>query len=109
MLPKTSRINTVRFNEIIKSGKNIGFGPFYLKLLPNQEARFAVVVPKKIVKGAIKRHFIKRRVFNALKIYKNLFPSSDYVVFVNKEALDLSALEVSEKIKEIANKVASNL
>lgn len=109
MLPKNSRINTVRFNEIIKNGKNIGFGPFYLKTLPNQEARFAVAVPKKIVKGAIKRHFIKRRVFNALKTHKNLFPASDYVVFVNKEAIDLSNLEVSEKIKEIANKVASNL
>lgn len=109
MLPKISRINTSRFSEIVKSGKNLSFGPFYLKFLPNPEVRFAVVVPKKAIKGAIKRHLLKRRVFNAIKDNKHLFSPSDYIIFVTKEVENLSFEQISVKIKEIANKFATNL
>ena len=108
MLPKTSRITTSRFSEIVKIGKNLGFGPFYLKTLPNTEARFAVAIPKKLIKGAIKRHFLKRRVFNALKSSKNLFPNGDFIIFANKEAIDMSFEDIKNKLEEIAKKVATN-
>jgi ribonuclease P protein component len=105
MLPKVQRINTNRFNEIITSGKNINAGGFYFKVLPCEEMRFAVVVPKKICKNAVKRHFIKRRVFNAIKENKVLFPTADYLVFVNKEAFDFSYEKTVEDIKNMAQKL----
>lgn len=107
MLPKTQRISTNRFGEIVNSGKNLNFGAFYIKTLPNDITRFAVAVPKKVVKGAIKRHFMKRRLFMAIKNHINLFPAKDYIVFVNKEAEKMTFEEIDQKIKDIAQKVAS--
>lgn len=105
MLPKKERLNTKRFDEIIASGKNISAGAFYLKALNNDSARFAVVVPKKVSKNAIKRHFLKRRVFNSIAKNKAFFPAGDYIVFGNKEILDLKPNQIDEAIKNLAQKV----
>ncbi len=91
------------------SGKNISTGGFYLKTLKSNEikdiSRFAVAVPKKVAKNAIKRHFLKRRVFNIVKENKALFPVADYIIFVNKEALLLNKAQMEEAIKIMAQKV----
>ncbi|MFA7193658.1 MAG: ribonuclease P protein component [Candidatus Paceibacterota bacterium] len=105
MLPKTQRINTQRFGEIMASGRNINAGGFYLKTLNNDSLRFAVAIPKKVVKSAIKRHLLKRRIFNIIKENKDLFPVADYIVFTNKEALDLNRVQMEEAIKIAAQKV----
>lgn len=116
MLSKTQRISTNRFGEIVNSGKSLNFGAFYVKYLLNsgQEGvfgyRFAVAVPKKAIKGAIKRHFVKRRVFNALKSNSHLFPTTDpkdIVIFANKDFEKLSLEEVDQNIKNLLQKVAS--
>jgi ribonuclease P protein component len=105
MLPKTQRISTKRFGEIMTSGKNISAGGFYLKTLKSDSVRFAVAVPKKVAKSAIKRHLLKRRVFNILRLNKGLFPAGDYIIFLNKEVADFNKDQFSEGVKNLANKV----
>lgn len=107
MLPKSERLDTRRFNEIIASGRNINAGGFYFKVLDNENRRFAVVVPKKVLKSAIKRHLVKRRVFNALRQTKDLFPAADYLIFVNKENIELSVAEIVDNLKNSSQKLAS--
>lgn len=107
MLPKSERLDTKRFNEIIASGRNISAGGFYFKALNNDLLRFAVVVPKKVAKNAIKRHLLKRKVFNLIKENKDLFPAADYIVFVNKEILEMSNQQIAENLKNMAQKLAS--
>jgi ribonuclease P protein component len=105
MLPKSERLDTKRFNEIIASGRNINAGGFYIKFLSSEKARFAVVVSKKITKSAIKRHFIKRKVFNVLREIKQVFPVSDYIVFVGKESVDFDKEKWVEDLKNMAQKL----
>lgn len=106
MLPKSERLDTKRFNEIIASGKNISAGSFYFKALKSDKLRFAVVISKKVAKSAIKRHFIKRRVFNSIMKNKDQFPVSDYIVFANKDVLEMSKEQIEENIKNMAKKLA---
>lgn len=107
MLPKKERLDTKRFDEIIASGRNINAGAFYLKALNNDSLRFSVVIPKKVAKNAIKRHVFKRRVFNIIRENKALFPAGDYIVFANKEVLDMNVEQITENIKNMAQKLAS--
>jgi ribonuclease P protein component len=107
MLPKKKRLDTKRFDEIIASGRNISAGAFYLKALKSDTLRFAVVIPKKMAKSAIKRHLLKRRVFNSIKENKTLFPSGDYIVFANKEVTEMDMSQITENIKNMAQKLAS--
>lgn len=107
MLPKKERLDTKRFDEIIASGRNINAGAFYLKALNNDLLRFGVVIPKKVAKSAIKRHLLKRRVFNSIKENKGLFPVADYIVFANKDVLDMNMSQITENIKNMAQKLAS--
>lgn len=105
MLPKTQRISTKRFGEIMASGRNINAGGFYFKTLNNDFLRFAVAIPKKVAKSAIKRHLLKRRIFNVVKENKDIFPIADYIIFANKEALDLNKTQIEEAIKIAVQKV----
>lgn len=87
------------------SGRNISAGGFYLKTLNNDSLRFAVAIPKKVAKSAIKRHLLKRRIFNIIKENKAIFPVADYIVFANKESLVLNKTQTEEAIKMLAQKV----
>lgn len=107
MLPKSERLDTKRFDEIIASGRNINAGGFYFKALSNDETRFSVVIPKKVLKSAIKRHFLKRKMYKFIKENKDLFPSSDYILFVNKDILNMNDEQILENIKNTAKKLAS--
>lgn len=109
MLSKKQRIDTKRFNEIITSGRNIGSGAIYFKFLPNEISRFAVVVSKKVAKSAIKRHFIKRRLFKAIKGNFESFPVGDYIVFANKNILDMEYSEINNLLRDNQTTIISRL
>jgi len=107
MLPKSERLDTKRFDEIIASGRNINAGGFYFKALNNDSSRFAVVVPKKVLKSAIKRHLLKRKIYRFIKENKDIFPASDYILFVNKDILTMNDSQIVENIQNTAKKLAS--
>jgi len=107
MLPKSERITTKRFDEILKNGTTIRGVGIYAKYLPHNTSRFAVVIPKKVVKGAVQRHFLKRYLFSIIKKHKQLFPNMDITFFTTKEIKEIPKDEYESLILELSKKVAS--
>ena len=68
MLAKKNRLDKKLFDQVFENGRTYHSNSLYLKLmeLPN-EKKFSVVVPKKVVKGAVRRIFLKRKIYNILK------------------------------------------
>lgn len=74
MLPKIQKIHLDKeFNEIFKTGRS-AYGRFLgVKIKENklEYSRFAVLLGLKVEKSAVKRHFLKRRLFKILKENQN--------------------------------------
>lgn len=113
MLPKAKRLGTDRFREIIKEGKTARTEVVYIKFLSkntknkdSEEPRFAVSVPKKLVKSAVKRHLIKRRMMVALGYNYDRFPKGgDYILFVTEKIMGAHGNVLDSIIKNVAKKI----
>ena len=103
MFKKQYRLNTSLFKEVFNFGKTHKEEFFLIKQKKNdiKHSRFAVVVSKKIEKKAVKRNYLKRRVFAALKqVYKD-FPKADYVFILNSGVKDIQYKELITVLKHI--------
>ena len=107
MLPKNERITTEEFEKIIASGKVVRNEIAHLKFLPSDTKKFAVAAPKKIIKTAVMRHFMKRRIYNTLQECRDIFPNGSYVVFVTKELMATEKKDFKGVLVSLAQKVAS--
>lgn len=68
MLPKSKRLSTEAFTEIIGKGQSF-HGPFLIvRVIPSAgNSRFAVSVPKKVYKLAVSRNKLKRQIYSIIK------------------------------------------
>jgi len=105
MFKKNKRISTTLFNEILKNSRSVRGDILYARFANNslEESRFAVVVPKKIIKGSVKRHILKRRISHILKEFEEEFPTKDYIFFLGKYDEDFSKEKIKEDIKKIVS------
>ena len=87
MFSKKQRLNTSLFDEVFNFGKEKRTEYFFIKYQGNdqEKGRFAVVIPKKREKSAVKRHLIKRRFFNALKKSKLNKEKKDFIFLLNEK------------------------
>lgn len=71
MLPKSKRLSTKAFKEIIEKGQSF-HGPFLILRAINNVATsgFGVSVPKKVAKSAVLRNKMRRRVYTVIKSLK---------------------------------------
>ncbi len=106
MLSKKYRFHSrggVRF--VYQKGKTIRKPTMSLVFLKNERhfTRIAVVVSKKVVKSAVKRNRIRRRVYEALRINFDLIPKEyDYVFVVfSKGLLTLPFSELEKQLGEL--------
>lgn len=106
MLPKIQRIGTDRFAEIMKNGRTVRSSVLYTRFEPNTTKRFAVAVPKKVEKSAVKRHFLKRRIMEALREESVHFPVADYIVFVTEEIKGSSPEIIHSVLADLGKRVA---
>ena len=69
MLSKQNRVNKHLFSDVIKKGVSYYTQNISLKITntTNTKPKFAVSVPKKEVKTAVKRNLLKRRIFSILE------------------------------------------
>ncbi|MEY2641189.1 MAG: Ribonuclease [Candidatus Parcubacteria bacterium] len=109
MLRKKDRLTTESFTAVIASGKTYRVPTGYLKVIPGDVSAFAIAVPKKVVKSAVRRHLIKRRVFSALRPIAGQFPVGHYVFFVTSESAAFSVDAFTEMLTELAKTVATSL
>ena len=105
MFKKTKRITTTRFNEIMKTSRVVRGDVLYVRFAEviTDASRFAVVIPKKIIKSSVKRHVVKRKISHILKSFENKFPAHDYIFFLGKYDETFSKEKVEEDILKIVS------
>lgn len=91
----------------MEEGKTVRSAVLYTKFLPNEKHRFAVSVPKKIVKTAVGRHLLKRKIISSISNNWNNFPPADYIVFATEQVIGSQGKVMDEIINDLSRKVAS--
>ena len=85
--PKSVRLNHKKDFEALLENKDTHYNAlFKVFYKPNEEGvcRFAVSVPKKNFKRAVKRNLLKRRTKEAIRLNRNCFPdgfAADFLFF----------------------------
>ena len=98
MLPSSRRLTSAEVPLILKVGKGASFGPIRVKYTYRtgrvSTSRFAVVVSKKVLKKAVDRNRVRRRVYSAVSAAT--FPRPvDAVVLLSSGALSGDELRLN--------------
>lgn len=109
MFPKKNRIKTAEINKLLSQKKFVSNELFILKTSENTEkiTRFGVIVSKKVSKSAVKRHLIKRRIFNLIKDFSNknkeefCFLNKDFLIILRPQIKNWSFTELKKYLIEI--------
>ena len=91
MFSKKQRIEREKIGNIIKN-PDFSFSNGFLNIkysINNLSIRrFSIIIPKKVEKSAVKRHFLKRKIINWISM-SNLDIGYDFVFYIkNKSIID---------------------
>ena len=104
MLPSSQRLATKQLEEVLKKGKVIHSSFFWLKFIYAKNKHISVITPQKIIKSAVMRNNIRRKVYNAIKLFINDVKQDLHVVVCVKEpVIKAETTQIQEKAKEIFN------
>lgn len=108
MLPRKNRLNSAEIKDIFDSESETSNSPlFFVKKRPNNVGfyRFAVIVPKKVYKTSVGRHFAKRKIMNFLKKDSIPYPipHKDFVISLKMEIKDISKDQIIENLLKVLN------
>lgn len=106
MLPKKNRTDKKIVEKIFKEGKFINSPSFTFKFIlntGNNIPRVSFIVPKNMVKLAVKRNLLRRRGYAILRKYLSNFPIISGVFVYKKYETDVLKLE--NEIKNIIVKI----
>ncbi len=82
MFPKKNRLKSVHFKQTTEF-LSFSSGCIKIKFKPEQEYRFAIVVPKKTAKLAVNRNKIKRRVSHVVKKEMKNLKKGYYIFYIH--------------------------
>lgn len=83
MLKKSHRLSRIQFSEYFQSGKRHHFTHLTIIHSPAPTFLCAVVVSKKVAKGAVRRNSLKRRVFARLaQVQKEYGPTGVFIILL---------------------------
>ncbi|MDD2935226.1 MAG: ribonuclease P protein component [Candidatus Pacebacteria bacterium] len=111
MLNKKNRLTKEEFDIVFKNGFSKSSEYFHIKILEtkNSDKKFGVAVSKKIIKGAIKRHLLKRRVYSIIRNSLENIPNGVFIIFfLKKEGSSINFKETEKDIKNIINNILSS-
>lgn len=103
MFPKKQRVPREIIEKIMSEGLKSSSELFLIKSGNNslEINRFAVVISKKVSKGAVKRHFLKRKMNNAIRENIDLFNTGqDYVFILFPNSSEKDIMDFSNEIKK---------
>jgi len=91
---------------VYRNGKSIRTPSITLKYTPNpkrKHSRFAIVISKKVIKSAVGRNRLRRRIYEVIRLnLPNLKPSHDVVIMVfSSEVLNLDHKALQKQIRQI--------
>lgn len=106
MIPKKNRLDKALFLEVFKKSKifhgtyislRINYGDYHI-------SRFSVVVPKSVIPLAVNRNFLKRNIYNSIKVK----PLNNYIgiITIKKEAKNVSFNDIINDTQETLQKYA---
>lgn len=98
MLPKTRRLNRVNFLHVLNSSpKALKTADFQIRYVGNDEKfnRYSVVIPKKIIKLAVDRNALKRKIYNLIA---GIPGSRDIIIYPKNENITLELHSLVSKI-----------
>lgn len=99
MFKKSERLNRTAFTQYFKIGRRSQTDNFTLIYSPAPIRAVAVVVGKKVYKGAVDRNTLRRRVYAALRT--SLESTGVYVVISKPPAKNLTQSDVILAINEL--------
>lgn len=102
-------MNSLRFDEVLRGGNQVHSGNVYFSVLDNDldHSRFAIVVPKKVLRKAFDRHKLKRQVNHIMKDIEANLPSKDYIVFVKKGIVDISPKDIKDELTTLSGRIVA--
>lgn len=106
MLPKKNRVDKKQVDKIFKEGRFVNSTDLTFKfiIIQGSERKISFIVPKSVVKLAVKRNLLKRHGYSALEKQINQFPIGILGVFIFKKYQDdISTIE--NEIETILNKI----
>lgn len=95
------------FDAVFQSRKiKTGFLTLFLKPNLAAVARLGVIVPKRFIKQANDRNYLKRLIREAFRTFKAEIGANDLIVYVNREVREEEATfeSVSEMMKRLKSK-----
>jgi len=103
MLSRRERVTTSQFNEAIAS-RNVVSTPFAtLRVLSYEGTRCAIVVSKKVAKGAVKRNKIRRQVAHIIK--KLDIPKGIILIFIKPTYLGADRKAVIQSFTQVFDEI----
>jgi ribonuclease P protein component len=103
MLPKSKRLSTKAFTEIIEKGQSF-HGPFLIVRVTasDTQSSFAVSVPKKVAKLAVDRNKLRRQIYSVISTLEDKIVKQGKVVIIAKAGLEkLLFGEFGDEINQI--------
>lgn len=107
MLAKKNRINKKEINQIFKKSSflyNQNFTLRFQTITKNTNTKVSFIVPKNIAKQAVKRNYLRRLGYRALKQNTNQLSPGFLGVFVFKRYIDDFYL-IQNDIKNLLSKI----
>lgn len=89
------------FTKTYKFGKSYNQQDFYIKSLKSNfpVSRFAVVIPKKVTKSAVKRNTARRRVYEIIRVnITKIQPGYTIIITLKSDLKDLSPTQLKTNI-----------
>lgn len=111
MISKDSRLTKKEFDHYFPLTHAIHGTHFFIRYYINkgEHNKFAVVIPKKIIKLAVKRHLLKRKVFHTIQslLKDQTIPPNQgiYIVIMKKNDNNLVFNNISQEIHELFKKI----
>lgn len=87
MLPKKHRIQRSDFDTFFKKSRPYHGTSLTMRIgeaSSDTPTQASVVISKKVIKGAVMRHIVKRRIYSILRPYIQTLPPSSIIVIAKK-------------------------
>lgn len=106
MLPQKYRLSRDEIDDVMRRGKSLKGRYLAIKYLNESSVKTAVVVSKKVSKGAIKRNKVKRNIREVVRrfIKEDEISNSHVVIMALPEALGVSTDDMSTDLMSILNR-----
>jgi ribonuclease P protein component len=100
MLPRSERLHTAQFGEVMKKGR-IFQSPFFTvrAISGAADRRISAVVPKRIAPTAALRNNIRRRIYEEIRSFKDDIRTGTHAVVIAKSSV-IEQLKTSD-LKDI--------